>query len=297
VVVTAFFPGMDSLDMEELVTRELETQLRTLPELDNIWSDSKNGLAIIQAETRDEFDDLDLIWQKVRNRMADARPNLPAGTIGPFVNDEFGLTAVATIALWSEGFSMAEMRLAARDIRDRLYEIPGVRRIDLYGVHDEKIFLKFSSARLARFGITPREIVNTLVEQNVVLPGGQVSATEQDIVVSPTGTFRSLEDIENVEFTIPDTGQTVRLKDITTVIRDYADPPREIVYFKGRRAITISVSITPGVNAVAFGEALTRKLDVLESRLPIGYVLEYATFQPDLVGPRSTAVSPTSIRP
>ena len=63
VVVTAFFPGMEPADMEELVTRQLEAQLRTLPELDDIWSDSKNGVSIIHAETRDEFDDLDTIWQ------------------------------------------------------------------------------------------------------------------------------------------------------------------------------------------------------------------------------------------
>jgi len=55
VVVTAFFPGMEPADMEELVTRQLEAQLRTLPELDDIWSDSKNGVSIIHAETRDEW--------------------------------------------------------------------------------------------------------------------------------------------------------------------------------------------------------------------------------------------------
>ncbi|MGI9329387.1 MAG: efflux RND transporter permease subunit [Gammaproteobacteria bacterium] len=283
VVVTAFFPGMDAADIEELLTRELETELRTLPELDNIWSDSMNGVAILQAETRDEFDDLDLIWQRVRNRMADARPALPEGTIGPFVNDEFGLTAIATIALTSEGFSMAEMRLSARDIRDRLYELPGIRRVDLYGVQQEQVFLKFSATALPGLGITPQQIVNTLVEQNVVLPGGRVSASRQDVIVSPTGNFRSPEDIENVEIRIPDTEQTIRLKDVVTVVRDYADPPRELVYFNGKPAITISVSITPNVNAVAFGEALTERLEQLEAGLPIGYELQYATFQPDLV--------------
>jgi multidrug efflux pump subunit AcrB len=283
VVVTAFFPGMEPQDMEELVTRRLEAELRSLPELDDIWSDSKQGVAIIHAETRDEFDDLDLIWQKVRNRMIDVRPHLPSGTIGPFVNDEFGLTAVATIALTSEGFSMADMRLVARDLRDRLYELPGIRKIDLYGVHEEQVFLKFSATRLAQFGITAGQIVNTLVEQNVVLPGGRVDAAQQNVIVSPTGNFRGVGDIENVEFTIPETQQTIRLRDIVTVERDYADPPRNLVYHNGKRAIVLSVSITPGVNSVAFGEALTRKLQVLESRLPIGYVLEYATFQPDLV--------------
>ena len=101
--------------------------------------------------------------------------------------------------------------------------------------------------------------------------------------MNPTGNFRNVEDIENVEFTIPETQQTIRLRDIVTVERGYADPPRDLAYFNGKRAIVISVSIMPGVNSVAFGEQLTQKLEVLESQLPIGYVLEYATFQPDLV--------------
>jgi multidrug efflux pump subunit AcrB len=239
IVVTAFFPGMKPADIEELVTRKLEAQIRTLPEIEDIWSDSKSGMSIIHAETRDEYDNLDLIWQKVRNKMVDIKPELPEGTIGPFVNDEFGLTAVATVALWSEGFSMAEMRIVARDIRDRLYELKGIRKIELYGVHEEQVFL-------------------TLVKQNVVLPGGRVDAAQQDVIVEPTGDFQSIEDIENVHIAIPGTQQTIRLKDILGVDRGYADPPRDLTYFNGKRAIVISVSITPGVNAVEFGRLCAR---------------------------------------
>jgi multidrug efflux pump subunit AcrB len=283
IVVTAFFPGMKPADIEELVTRKLEAQMRTLPEIDDMWSDSKHGRVILHAETRDEVEDLDFVWQRVRNKMSDIKPHLPAGTIGPFVNDEFGLVSVADIALVSDGFSMAEMRIVARDIRDRLYEIRGVRKIDLYGVHNEQVFLDFSTTRLAQFGISGEEVIDTLVRQNVVLPGGSFDAAQQDVIVEPTGNFRSIEDIEKVEITIPDTDQTIQLKDIVSVYRGYEDPPRDMVYFNGKRTIVISVSITPGVNAVDFGQRLTRKLDDLESKLPIGYALEYATFQPDLV--------------
>ncbi|MGD8468366.1 MAG: efflux RND transporter permease subunit, partial [Desulfobacterales bacterium] len=283
IVVTAFFPGMKPADIEELVTRKLEAQMRTLPEIDDMWSDSKHGRVILHAETRDEVEDLDFVWQRVRNKMSDIKPHLPAGTIGPFVNDEFGLVSVADIALVSDGFSMAEMRIVARDIRDRLYEIRGVRKIDLYGVHNEQVFLDFSTTRLAQFGISGEEVIDTLVRQNVVLPGGSFDAAQQDVIVEPTGNFRSIEDIEKVEITIPDTDQTIQLKDIVSVYRGYEDPPQDMVYFNGKRTIVISVSITPGVNAVDFGQRLTRKLDDLESRLPIGYALEFATFQPDLV--------------
>ena len=154
VVVNAFFPGMNPIDIESLVTRKIEAELRTLPEIKHIWSDSKTGEVIIHADTRDEYDDLDLIWQKIRNKMEDLKPELPEGTIGPFVNDEFGLTAVATIAMTAEGFSMAEMRPVARDIRDWLYDLQGIRKVELWGIQGEQIFLKYSSTTLYQKGIS-----------------------------------------------------------------------------------------------------------------------------------------------
>ena len=283
VVVTAFYPGMKPVDVEELITRKLEAQIRTLPEIDDIWSDSKFGTSIIHAETRDEYDDLDAIWQKVRNKMLDIQPELPTGTIGPFVNDEFALTAVATMALWADGFSMAEMRLVARDIRDRLYELKGIQKVELYGVQEEQVFLKFSAPKLSQFGISLGEIRNTLIQQNVVLPGGRIDAAGQDIRVEPSGNFRSVEDIERVQIAIPGTEQTVALKDLLEVERAYIDPAKDLAYFNGHKAIVISVSIITDTNSVAFGEQLTQKLEQLTADLPLGYVVEYATFQPDLV--------------
>ena len=283
VVVYAFFPGMRPADIEQLITRRIEAQLRTMREIEDIWSDSKTGKVIIHADTRDEYDDLDLIWQKVRNKMADLKPELPEGTIGPFVNDEFGLTAVATIALTGEGFTMSEMRPTARDIRDKLYELQGVSKVELWGVQEEQIFLKYMTAKLSQYGISIGEIVDTLVQQNVILAGGVVDVDGRDFILEPSGNFRSVEDIEDVLITIADTRKTIQLRDLVTVERGYVDPPKDLAYFNGRQAIVISVSITPGVNAIEFGKRLTGKIEYIESFLPIGYALEYATFQPDLV--------------
>jgi len=282
-VVTAYFPGMAPAEMENLITRRIEEQIRTMPEIDEITSDSKTGVTVIHATTRDEYDDLPAIWQRLRNKMVDLRTELPDGTVGPYVNDEFGLTAVATIALWSDGFSMAEMRLVARDIRDRLYELKGIRKVELYGIQEEEVTLKFSNAKLTQFGISPREVVANLVDQNIILPGGSIATEGQDIILRPSGSFTSVADIEATLISIPDTQNAVRLSDLVTVERGYADPPDSLAYFNGRATIVIGVSIVPGVNSVDFGERLTAKLDELESDLPIGYVLDYATFQPDLV--------------
>ena len=283
VVVSAQFPGMKPEDIEQLITRQIEAELRAMPEIEDIWSDSKTGVAVVHADTADEYSDVDSIWQKVRNRMLDLAPKLPAGTIGPFVNDEFGLVAVATIALWSEGFTMGEMREVARDVRDRLYELEGLRKVELWGVHEERVFLEFSSAKLAQLGVSIQDIIQTLINQNVVLPGGRYDIAGQDVIIEPSGNFRSVEDIETVLIAVPGTEQSVVLKDLLRIRRGFAEPAEDLAYFNGEQAIVISVSITPGVNAVDFGDRLTAKVRDLESRLPIGYVLEFATFQPDLV--------------
>ena len=283
IVISAQFPGMKAEDVEQLITRQIETELRAMPEIDDIWSDSKSGVAVVHADTADEYDDVDAIWQKVRNRMLDLAPRLPAGTIGPIVNDEFGLVAVATIALWAEGFDMAEMREAARDIRDRLYELDGIRKVELWGVHEEQVFLEFSTAKLAQLGVSIQDIIRTLRDQNVVLPGGRYTVAGQDVIIEPSGNFRSVEDIENVLVAVPGTEKLLPLKDLLRIRRGFAEPASDLAFYDGKRAIVISASITPGVNAVEFGERLTAKVRDLEARLPIGYVLDFATFQPDLV--------------
>jgi len=282
-VISAAYPGMVPQQVEELITRKIEAQIRTMPEIDEITSDSMTGKTIIHATTRDEYDNLDEIWNRLRNKMSDLEPELPEGTIGPFVNDEFGLVAIATIALWSDGFSMAEMRLVARDIRDRLYELKGIRKVELIGVQDEQVTLKFSNAKLSQFGVSPSDVVDTLIRQNVILPGGSINADGVDVMLSPSGNYTSIEDIEDTLISVPGDNRMVRLTDLLSVERAYTDPPVALAYFNGEPTIVISVSITPGVNSVEFGQRLVQKVRDLENELPIGYVLDFATFQPDLV--------------
>ena len=284
-VVSAALPGLEPHKVEDLITRRLEEEIRTMEEVDEITSDSKTGLSIIHVTLRDEVDAADFvqIWHQLRNKVTDTRPDLPEGTIGPVVDDEFGETAVATIALWSDGFTLAEMREVARNTRDRLYALDGVKKVELFGIQDEHVFLEFSNAKLAEIGIDPSVIFRTLIDQNVLLPAGTIDAESHDFVVEASGNFESIDDIRDVLVPIPGTSQVISLLDVVTVTRSYVDPPQAPVFFNGRQAIVLSVSMLDGYNAVEFGERLTERITELESRLPIGYVLEFATYQPDLV--------------
>jgi len=284
-LVWAYFPGLPPQRVEELITRRLEEQIRLLGAVDYIESDSKRGMSFMHVVARDEVPDLKKVWRDLRDKLVDVAPDLPKGTIGPFINDEFGLTAVATVALWAEGFSLAEMRIVARNLRDRLLALNGIRRVELHGVQEQRVFLELSNAKLAEFGISPGVVVRTLQEQNIILPGGLIDARGQNIVIEPSGDFNSVSEIEDVIITIPGTQRVTPLRDLAKVTRGYVDPPNQPVYYNGRPAIVLSVSILEGegVNAVEFGTQLTQKIKEFEKTLPIGYVLDYATYQPPLI--------------
>lgn len=281
--VTTQFPGMSSERIEELLTRPIEEKIREIPEVKHIESDSKTGVSLIKVTLNDDIFDLAPVWQDLRDKMADISSTLPAGTSSPMVNDQVGLTAVATIALWSDGFSLSEMKHVAKTLSERLYTLDGIKKIERFGEQDERVYLDFKRAQITQYGIDLNVIIGTLQKQNIILPGGNIDATGQTVVLEPSGNFNSVDEIEQVLIDIPETGQVARLSDLVTVRRGYVDPPKTPVYFNGRPAIVLSIAIEEGINSVSFGKKLRGRVEELQQGLPWGYVLDFATFQPDLV--------------
>ncbi len=280
--ITANYPGMSAERVEDLITRPIENAMREIAEIDDITSTSQTGRTTVDVVIHDYVEDLDAVFQDIRNKAADVEQQLPQGTSGPFVNDEVGLTAIATIALWSDGFTLAEMRDVTRDVRDRLYTLDGVKRVQTLGIQEERIYLETISSEVAQLGVAPQSLVGSLIGQNVIQPGGQISASGRIDTLEPSGNYESVEEIRETVFTIPNTSRVARLDEVFDIRRTYVDPPERPSFFNDHEAIVLSVSTIEGTNNVEFGERLTAMVDAIQQELPIGYVLEYATFQPEL---------------
>jgi multidrug efflux pump subunit AcrB len=280
-VVTTYYPGMSPRRVEDLITRKVEEFIRRIPEVENIYNvKSATGVSIVYVKVWDKFFDMQRIWQDLRNKMNDVKAELPQGTIGPFVNDEFGDVSVALVALTANGFSMAEMRDVARDMQDNFYTIPGIRKVTLHGVQKERVYLEISNARLAQYGLTPPQLAQTLREQNIILPGGAVDTGAVEVVVEPTGNFETIADIEDVVIKLPTSNQVAYLKDIATVTRAYVDPPEQKVYFNGKPAIILAVEqMEKGVNVLDFTPLVQKRVQQWQNRLPIGYNVDVAFYQ------------------
>lgn len=280
-VVTTYFPGMSPRRIEDLITRKVEEYIRRIPEVEDIYNvKSATGVSIVYVKVWDKFFDMDQIWQDLRNKMNDVKAELPEGTIGPFVNDEFGDVSVVLVALTANGFSMAEMRDVARDMQDDFYTIPGIRKVTLHGVQEERVFLEISNARMAQYGLTPRQLAQTLRAQNIILPGGAVDTGFVELVVEPSGNFETVADIENVVIKLPTSNAVAYLKDIATVTQAYIDPPQQKVYFNGKPAIVLAVEqMEKGVNVLNFSPLVQKRMQAWQNRLPIGYQVDTAFYQ------------------
>jgi multidrug efflux pump subunit AcrB len=285
-VVSAQYPGMPVEQVERLIVRPIEEEIRSMGEVDDIEnSTSKVGQCLIHVTIKDEVpsENLPQVWKLLRNKMHDVIPDLPEGTIGPMVDDTFGDTSVATIALWSDGFSMAEMNEVARQVREHLNLVEGIQKVDLTGVQDERIYIEVSNAKMTQLGIKPGDIGSSLRAQNILLPAGKMGVNDVEIVIETLGRFESIEEIEEVLIPVSGTQTTIPLRDIASVRRAYVEPIENPAYYNGHPAIVLSVFIIRGVDAVEFGARLKKKVEELEQSYPWGYKLDFATYQPELI--------------
>ncbi|WP_247440618.1 efflux RND transporter permease subunit [Bradyrhizobium sp. CW7] len=282
-VVSALFPGMAPERMENLVAIPIERKVRELAEVKDIRTLAGEGSLTIYVDLKDEVANVTATWQRLRDKMADAKVELPDGVVGPFVNSDFGDVAIATIAITGEGFSPRELKDAAEDFRKKLYQIAGISKVELHGVQDERVWLELDTRKLAAIGVQVNALIKDLQGQNVVLPSGNINADGTRLLLETSGDFPNVRAIETMLTRVGSTDSLVRLADIVTVRRDYVSPKVKPIYFNGRPAVVLSVIMQPDQDVTQIGVKLRTAAREFEQRLPIGFALSFPTYQADQV--------------
>ncbi|WP_273862124.1 efflux RND transporter permease subunit [Pseudomonas sp. LA5] len=281
-LVSVALPGLPSDRVEELLAKPLEDRLRELPELKTLVTTLRPGQAIIQLTARDEIKDLPALWQRVRNKVAEVAPGLPEGTQGPRVDDDFGRVAVASIAVTARGFSPSELRREVEGLRRALYGLPGVDRIALYGLRDERVVLTLDATALARLGLSPQALLAQLRTRNELVSGGSLRAGERVLSLAISGELADPAALRAVPIQLGE-GRAVPLAELAQVQVEPEQPVRSAAFYRGERALVLGIAMTPGRNVEAFGAALHDRLEELATTLPTGFALHRVTFQAEVV--------------
>ncbi len=269
--------------MENLVAIPIERKIREIAEVKDIRTLVIEGSLIIYVDLKDETGNVQAAWQRLRDKMDDVKIELPDGAIGPFVNSDFGDVSIATVAITAEGFSHREMKDVADDFRKKLYQLNGVAKVEVLGVQDERVWLEIDSRKLASVGVQVNVLIKDLQAQNVILPAGNINADGTRILLETSGDFPNVQAIESLLTRVGTTDNLVRLADLVTVRRDYVSPKVKPIYFNGRPAVVLSVVMQPDQDVTQLGKRLRTVASNYEATLPIGYEIDFASYQAEQV--------------
>lgn len=285
MVVRAWWPGASAQQLAEQVTDKLERALQEVPYADKIVSYSKPGETTITFQLKDHSParDVPQIWYTVRKKIGDMRATLPQGVIGPYFNDDFGDVYGVIYALQSGGgFSKAEMKTIADDVRRELLRVKDVAKVEIFGAQDEKIYIEVSQKRLAELGLDMNAVLAQLGQQNAVVSAGSVETALEVAPVRVSGAFGSVQALRDMPIRGP-SGRQLRLQDIARVRRGYVEPPQVKVRHDGNEVIALGVSMAKGGDIIALGKALKEAAARIESTLPAGMTLQQVQDQPAVV--------------
>lgn len=277
-VVTAW-PGATAQEMQDQVAEPLEKRLQELRWYDRTETYTRPGLAFTMLSLRDNAPPAAVQeeFYQARKKLADEAPRLPAGVIGPMVNDEYADVTFALFALKAKG---EPQRLLVRDaeaLRQQLLHVPGVKKVNIIGEQPERIFVSFAHDRLATLGVTPQDIFAALNNQNVLTPAGSIQTRGAQVFVRVDGAFDKLDKIRQTPIVAQ--GRTLKLADVATVERGYEDPATFLVRNQGEPALLLGVVMRDDWNGLKLGKALDAEIARIGAGLPLGMSLTKVTDQ------------------
>jgi len=268
--IVTVFPGASPERIELLVSDPIEKVAQEIPEVDYISSESRTGISIVRVALKESVvkSEMQPIWDRLRRKIENVA--MPSGVSnGPNLNDDgLGVTYGIALGLQNDGYDPKELENYADDLRNQLIRLQDAAKVELTGVLDRRIFIEYNDAELAKYQLSANELKNIISGTNIIIPAGEIYIEDERVILEPSGSFETLEDIENM--LIPVGQETVFLKDIAEVYEDYISPRETIVRMNGEPAIGLHVSLKDGANIVQLGEDVDQLLAGFNRTLPVG---------------------------
>jgi len=268
VMVMAPYTGTSPADMENLVTRKLERELKGLPDLKEMTSNSFYGMSHITLEFTSDVDMSDAL-QKVRDRVDLAKPELPSDTREDLLVMEISSSDWPILQINLSGdYDLFLLKKTGEDLQERLEQISGVLSVDLVGGIENEVQVLVDPERLEFYELGIIDVQDAVALQNLTIPGGKLSLGQYDYQVRVPG---EVEDpLEILDFVVNiGVDKPVYVRDVATV--EFGIKDRETISrVDGRDAVTLMVKKRSGENIIHIAEKVRATLVEMESTFPEG---------------------------
>lgn len=282
-VVTAAWPGASAQQITQQVTDPLEKKLQDTKGLDYIKSFTHDGKTVIYVNLKDSVpkEEMQTRWHEIRNLVNDEWGSLPSGVMGPYINDRFDDVYGSIYAVTGDGFSYEEKRKYAENIRRRLTGVEDVQKVELLGVQKQEIYVEMDQNKLASFGMRPSDVFAMLQQQGTMMPAGMIHTDSRNVAIRVEGLLDTVESLKELPIHVGE--RSFHLGDVATVTQMYADPETSLMYFNGKPAVGIAVSMAVGGDNLALGKNLEKEIEKEKAELPAGLDIDQVADQPSVV--------------
>ena len=280
VVIQTEAAGLSPEQVEQLVTRPIETVVNGVAHLESIRSQSIQGLSIITAVFA-EGTDVFQARQMVSERLVEVASRIPQRAGPPTMAPLTSATSdVLQVGLTSEKRSLMEIRTFADwTLRPRLLAVPGVAKIVVFGGEVRQLQIQVRPDRLLQFGISIDDVLDSARRATGVRGAGFVDTPNQRVVFRTEGQQLSPQQLGDVVLRHKD-GRSVRLKDVAT-IAERPEPMIGAAAIQGTPGAVLVVSSQYGANTLEVTRAVEAALEEME---PAARSLEI-TIHPKLFRP------------
>lgn len=284
-IVMTRLPGGDAERVESLVTEKIEDELFDIEEIKTVESTSRAGISIIKIELNDEVTDTDRVWSRIRDKLDDVAPDLPADALEPDL-DEIDVRGYAMIAAltWQsdDAISYGVLRRLAEGLEDRFRGVRGTENVQLFGEPDEEITVEVDHSRLVSLRLTVDDVARQIGQSDSKVSAGLMrNSSAGNVLIEVEGEMDSLERIRRMPISFGRDGQSVQLSDVASVEKGIRRPSTDFALVAGRPAVTVAAFVESDYRLDHWARTARSEVAQFADQLPTGIGLEVIFDQSD----------------
>ncbi len=263
IFVSTIYPGASPTDMEQLVTKPIEKQLKGISGVKKVSSYSVQDFSNVIVEFNTSLD-VALCKQKVKDAVDKAQRDLPTDLLEDPTITEFDISEIPIMNVNIAGdFSLDKLKDYADDLKDRIEEMREITRVDLVGALEKEVQVDVDKYKMAAASLTFRDIENALAYENMTISAGNVDIGGMTRSVSIRGDFKDVEEIKNIIIS-SQSGAIMYLKDVADVRMGHKER-ESFSRLNGRNVISLNVIKRTGENLIDASDKIKVVVDEMKA--------------------------------
>ena len=284
-IVATQYPNVGSREVENMVTKPIESAVASISGVDTLSSQSSEGMSMVMVQFANGTD-MDKAASDMESNIGLIKSYLPEGATDPIVVKlDTDMMATAQFSVAYEGYDLVQTKQFVDDVLDaKIKSIDGIASVAVTGSVNRQINVYIDPAKLYGYNMSITDIANSIMAQNVNLPAGTTKAMGKKLSARLLGKFESVEEISSIPL-MTSQGQVISLRDIATVEDSFSDISG-IARLNGSDAISVTVSKESDANTVEVVKELYETLDKLHEANPkftYNMTMEQGTYIEDSV--------------